>query len=325
MRPAQWQAFTAMFVQLSHHQRHASIQLLSGTVQQEAVITLIEQTAHARAAHLACPACHSTHCHRHGQAHGLQRYRCVPCGRTFNCLTGTPLARLRHKRQWLDYAACMLDSFSVRKAAAQVEVHRNTSFRWRHRFLALARTDRPLCLHGIVEADEMFLLESEKGARHLLRPARKRGGHASKRGISDEHVCILVARDRTGQTRDFVTGRGQLTLDRLHTWLKPVIDPDVLLVTDGHAAYRAFARDTGISHEAVNLRAGVRVRGAVHVQNVNAYHSRLRQWLAPFHGVATRYLPNYLAWRWILDAKRIRSATSLLKAALGSFPHLTVT
>lgn len=325
MRPAQWQTFTAMFAQLSQHQRHASIQLLSSAVKQEAVVMLIEQTAHARAPHLTCPACHSPHCHRHGQANGLQRYRCVSCGRTFNSLTGTPLSRLRHKSQWLDYAACMLDSFTVRKAAAQVEVHRNTSFRWRHRFLALARTDRPLCLHGIVEADEMFLLESEKGARHLLRPARKRGGHASKRGISDEHVCILVARDRTGQTRDFVTGRGQLTPDRLHTWLKPVIDPDVLLVTDGHTAYRAFARDTGISHEAVNLRAGVRVRGAAHVQNVNAYHSRLRQWLAPFHGVATRYLPNYLGWRWILDAKRIRSANSLLKAALGEFPHLTVT
>jgi len=169
------------------------------------------------------------------------------------------------------------------------------------------------------------LLESEKGARHLTRPAHRRGGHAKKRGISDEQVCILVARDRTGQTSDFVTGKGQLTATRLHTWLEPVIDHDVLLVTDGHPAYRAFAREAGISHEAVNLRAGIRVRGAVHVQNVNAYHSRFRQWLAPFHGVATRYLPNYLGWRWILDARRIGSAASLLSAALGKFPQLVVT
>jgi len=104
-----------------------------------------------------------------------------------------------------------------------------------------------------------------------------------------------------------------------------VIDRDVLLVTDGHPAYRAFAREAGISHEAVNLRAGIRVRGAVHVKNVNAYHSRFRQWLAPFHGVATRYLPNYLGWRWILDARRICSAASLLGAALGKFPQLAVT
>ena len=103
------------------------------------------------------------------------------------------------------------------------------------------------------------------------------------------------------------------------------MDQDVLLVTDGHAAYAAFAREAGISHQAVNLRAGMRVRGAAHVQNVNAYHSRLRQWLRPFHGVATRYLHHYLGWRWILDARRIRSPESLLKATLGDFPHLTRT
>lgn len=236
-----------------------------------------------------------------------------------------PLARLRHKSLWLDYADCLLASDSVRKAASQLGVHRNTTFRWRHRFLSLAKTDRPHGLHGIAEADELYVLESEKGSRNMTRPARRRGGHAHQRGISKEQVCILVARDRTGQTLDFVTGKGALTKAQLHHCLLPFIDKDVLLVTDGHPAYRAFAREAGISHQAVNLRAGIRVQGAAHVQNVNAYHSRLRQWLRPFHGVATRYLPNYLGWRWILDARRIRSPETLLKATLGAFPHLMVT
>jgi len=38
-----------------------------------------------------------------------------------------------------------------------------------------------------------------------------------------------------------------------------------------------------------------------HIANVNACHSRLKEWLRPFHGVATKNLPNYLAgaalWR----------------------------
>ena len=322
MRPAEWITLIAQFVRLSQRQRHMGIALLHGNSPHDATIALLESVAQPR---LACPACHSDHLHRHGHAHGLQRYRCVPCGRTFNALTGTPLARLRHKALWLDYADCLLASDSVRKAALQLGVHRNTTFRWRHRFLSLARTDRPHRLHGIAEADELYLLESEKGARTMTRPARRRGGHAHKRGISNEQVCILVARDRTGQTLDFVTGKGALTQAQLHHCLLPVIDKDVLLVTDSHAAYRAFAREARISHQAVNLRAGIRVQGAAHVQNVNAYHRRLRQWLGPFHGVATRYLPNYLGWRWILDARRIRSPETLLKATLGAFPHLTVT
>ena len=92
-----------------------------------------------------------------------------------------------------------------------------------------------------------------------------------------------------------------------------------LLVTDGHAAYPAFARAAGISHEAVNASAGVRTRGALHIQNVNAYHSRMRGWLVGFRGVASRYLVNYFGWRWALDGRRIADREAFLRAALGRF------
>ena len=99
----------------------------------------------------------------------MQRFRCCACGRTFNDLTGTPLARLRHKGKWLDYLEAVLDSRTVRAAAERIGVHRNTVFRWRHRFLDRVKDDRPARLSGIVEADETFLLESQKGSRKLDR------------------------------------------------------------------------------------------------------------------------------------------------------------
>ena len=57
-----------------------------------------------------------------------------------------------------------------------------------------------------------------------------------------------------------------------------------------------------------------RVDGQIHVQNVNAYHSRFKQWLGRFHGVASKYLPNYLGWRWAIDGERIRSSQGFLEA-----------
>jgi hypothetical protein len=141
---------------------------------------------------------------------------------------------------------------------------------------------------------------------------------AKTKALSD---CILVARDRGGQTIDAVTGRGALGKRQLEQHLLPFLERHVLLITDAHAAYRAFARIHGIAHEAVNLRAGIRARssgaGAIHVQNVNAYHSRLRAWLAPFRGVASRYLPNYLGWRRALDGGKVTSADQLLGLAIG--------
>lgn len=322
MKACDFELLVAQLERLTRRQRDHVLGLLAQSAQQERVVEVLQEAADA---HLACPRCRSLRYHLHGSAHGLQRYRCVACGKTFNALSGTPLSRLRHKSKWLRYSDCVLRSMTVRAAAAWVGVHKNTTFRWRHRFLTLPKTDRPLRLGGIAEVDEMYILESEKGARHLGRPPRKRGGAASKRGISDEQVCILVARDRSGKTLDFVTGNGPVTKQQLKRCLPPVLDRDTLLVSDSNASYRYFAKEAGITHQAVNLRAGVRVRGALHVQNVNAYHSRFRGWLERFHGVATHYLPNYLGWRWVLDSKRIASPETLLKATIGSFPHLAVT
>lgn len=181
------------------------------------------------------------------------------------------------------------------------------------------------CLHCIAEADELlYMMELEKGAWHLTCRARHHGAHARTRGISNEQVCIQIAHDRTGQTLGFVTGKGALTKAQLHTCLLPFIDSDVLLVTDGYAAYRTFSREADISHLSVNWRAGTRVQGAVQVTNVNSYQSRLRDRLRPFHGVDTRYLPNYLGRRRILDAGRTRSPEPLLRATLGAFPNWTL-
>lgn len=315
MQAASFKQWLARVERLTRRQREQLFALLRPAVGLDQVCATIEQARTVS----ACPSCGGCRLHRHGHDRGVQRYRCCACGKTFSALTGTPLARLRHRGKWLDYLERMLDGQSVRKTADALGVHRNTSFRWRHRFLHLAKNDRPPVLRGIAEADELFLLESQKGSRKLDRPPRKRGGVARRRGISREHVCVLVARDRTGATVDFVTGRGAITAAQLHRHLLPVLDPDVLLVTDSHPAYGAFARAAAISHEAVNLRAGERVRGAVHVQNVNAYHRRFRQWLARFNGVASRYLSNYLGWQWAVDGRRVASAEGFLGIALGIF------
>src|SRR5680860_1182961 len=83
-----------------------------------------------------CPHCAAGSPVRFGHASGLQRYKCHACRRTFNALTGTPLARLRHRDAWSVFAQALIDGESVRRSAAKAGVHRNTAFRWRHRFLA---------------------------------------------------------------------------------------------------------------------------------------------------------------------------------------------
>lgn len=141
----------------------------------------------------SCPRCGCADLYRHGLVSGLQRYRCKECHKTFNALTGTPLAYLCHKSRWLTYIDEMNQSHTERKSPANTGVYQNTSFRWRHRFLTWISQNRPAKLHGITEADETYLLESNKGQQNLARKARKRDGTASKPGLSSEQFCLLVA------------------------------------------------------------------------------------------------------------------------------------
>ncbi len=247
-----------------------------------------------------CPHCETERVIRHGHANGLQRYRCRECGRTFNALTGTPLSRLHQRAKWLDQAAALQNGLTLHQVAAALDLHVSTAHRWRHRFLALPQTVQAQHLSGIAEADETVFLLSFKGKRSGLdRKARKRGGKAAKRGMSSEQVPVLVARDRAGATMDCILPAIDGTA--LSAALKPVLAKDVVLCTDGSLALAAAARDIGVEHHAVNLSAGIRVDGAWHVQNVNAYHSRLKFWIHRFRGVATCYLANYLGWFRALD------------------------
>jgi len=309
--------------QMDHRQRNALLAALSHLSNETQVLEIIESRFDADG---VCPFCGHNRYYRHGFANKLQRYRCRECKKTFNALTGTPFTRLRHKNKWLNYFKALADSLTIRKAATVVDLHHTTSFRWRHRFLTWVKLDHPTVLQGITEVDETYLLESSKGSRKLDRKPRKRGGNATKRGLSKEQVCILIARDRSGHTLDFVTGKGPVSKTQLETHLKFVLDHDALLVSDENRAYKAFCHTEGISHEAVNLSKGQRViKGAYHIQNVNAYHSRLKSWIAHFHGVATKYLPNYLGWRRSIEQHPNFSAESLLNVALDQFPHLTRT
>lgn len=267
----------------------------------------------------ACPYCQASAANLRpwGQSHGLPRYRCHSCGRTCNPLSGTPLARLRKRDQWLRHAQALIDGVSLRVAARRCGIDKNTAFLWRHRFLQQTAQHRAMHESGIVEADETFFLESFKGQRHLLRPARRRGGVGRTRGTSPDQIAVLVVRDRSGQTADFRLER----LDASHVIavLRPLIAPDAILCSDGANLYKTFAREAGIAHRPINVQQGIRVvDGVFHIQNVNAYDSRLKTWMRRFHGVATKYLEHYLGWRRLLERyRRDISPVLCLKEAAG--------
>ena len=169
-------------------------------------------------------------------------------------------------------------------------------------------------MRGIVEADETFVLASRKGERKLDRKPRKRGGKASKRGLSTSKSHPRAA-DRSGSTVSAVLA--SVCAAAIATVLRPVLDADALLVTDGCTSYPPCAAALGVSHEALNQSSGERVRGDLHIQTVNSRHERLKDFLRRHRGVATKYLDSYLRWFHLSVLPRTPSPRAVIAAAAG--------
>ena len=194
----------------------------------------------------------------------------------------------------------MKGSLSVREAARKLGIHRNTAFRFRHLMMPAPARHQPDSLPGIAEADEAFFRLSFKGAKSdMPRKAFKRGSSASKRGISTGQVAVLTAVSTGFRNSHITVLPSTPTAAAIAAALSPVVKPDTVLCSDSARAYKAAAKAMGVSVR--QIPSGSYKLGPYHIQNVNALHSRIKGWLHPFKGVATKYLPAYLSWFRFFD------------------------
>jgi transposase-like protein len=235
-----------------------------------------------------CPRCGSGAVQGWGGFGSRRRYRCRGCGRTFSDLTGTPLAYLKRLDRWSGFWECMRQGTSVRRSAAALGVAPSTVFCWRHRLLDALRASEAVALAGDVAVAELYLAWSEKGRRGLERRGRGRGLRFPWLG---PRAWLVLARDRAGRRWAAVGGPRRARAEGLRRLLGPRLGAGATLWTrEGRLGEVArFARMAGLGYGKLRGRTFVN-------QPAGLYGVAFRRWLAPFRGVATRYLDNYLAW-----------------------------
>jgi hypothetical protein len=211
---------------------------------------------------------------------------------------------LKKREKLQAHARCLIEGISIRRTAAVLGLHCATAFSWRHRGREGAEQRNPTVLGGIIEVDETYFLRSFKGPRAgLPRPAKKRGMPAAQRGLSPEQIPVLTAQSRSAPAvfSAILPSRKFHDVDAL---LAPRLAPDVLLMTDGLSAYRKISAPHGLTYRAVPPHPQKKTQGMLHLNNINAYHSRLKAWRGRFRGVARRTLANDLGGHRRLDAAR---------------------
>ncbi len=273
----------------------------------------------------ACPSCGSHTIVKNGTRDGIQRFLCKKCGTSFHELQDCILNR-SHKDfdTWKLYIKCMLERHTLRQCARECGISLPTAFYWRHKILNIvSKYLERVKLIGTVEMDDTFLPLSYKGSRHLPRKAHKRGQSSHKRGLSDDKVCISCAISRANsRVYAKATTLGRTNANTLGKIMKSRLKKCRRLITDKDSAYKLFAKNAGL--RITQVKSGEPRRGIYHVQNINAFHSRLKAFLRKFCGVSTKYLDNYLSWMALIVERKstlLRTIKNIIKFQLDESWH----
>lgn len=252
---------------------------------------------------VCCPHCGLVDVKKNGKTKtGHQRFQCKGCGKSFTYATRTIFHGAKLPLDtYLCYVHCMMHGMTVRATAYECRISKNASFFLRHKILdALQEMQSKVKLDGIVEADETFFRISFKGNHSrsqffsMPREPHMRGERSKKRGISLEKVCVPCAVNRDGKSIAQIANLGRASVRSISSVFGGRISQDAVLCTDKHNAYVGFAEREGIN--LLQLKSTQRVSGTLGIQHINGYHSQLKTFMERFHGVATKYLNNYLVW-----------------------------
>ncbi len=288
-----------------------------------------------------CPRCGHDDIVKHGTSLlGRQRFKCRKtaaggCGRTFNALTGTPLARMRKPEKWTAYARMMGDHKSINAVVkSEIGIAQQTAWRWRHRLLKLPAMMQSDGLKGVVEVDETYFRSSYKGSRGWRdgKPPESRmpryRGEAATPGLSKEQIPVLTALDRSGGSIECVlSARSDAEIKRALTGR---IAPGSVVCSDGFKPYVDLAVKSGSEHRRIMppktdwvkkaIGGKPRKKGRMSLGHVNAHHERIKTFVNRWaRGVSTRYLPVYLGWLRAIRDPNFQPET-LIEASLKSAP-----
>jgi transposase-like protein len=123
-----------------------------------------------------CPHCKSTHIIKRAKINNNQRFSCKNCTKYFTIKTNTIFAHSNKPIElWSRYIDLMCKKLSLRKIAQELNISLPTAFLWRHKILAALSSMKSNKLSGIIEADETYFRESQKGSRTLTREKHKSG------------------------------------------------------------------------------------------------------------------------------------------------------
>jgi len=209
-----------------------------------------------------CPKCNSRKILKNGHKRGIQMFICSDCNAQFNLFTGTVLEKTKwHWDIWINVLHMTLNNYSIHKMINVLEkdygcygINYKTVWLWRIKLIhAMAQVPMPI-LSGIVQIDETFIRESQKGSRHLVtyvgdNRMPRYGRRPSKYGVmGSEFATVCTAIDNTGHCVCKVVGLGKMDRGIFMDLFEPHLDNPAYICSDANSLYSDYCKTRNIVH-----------------------------------------------------------------------------
>ena len=218
----------------------------------------------------ACPSCNSDNFVKNGSKYGLQRYYCKNCKTTFALTTDTFMEGTNWTWEvWVKLVQMTVNNFSLDEMVDTLEkdyhldgITRNAVHLARHKLLhAMSLMPKPT-LTGIVQVDETFFRENQKGTRTDLGKKlinvvpnvipvrlRRKGYVPSRLGtMSPEHVCVVCAVDNHNRAVSIVISMGKVNPQQFTDHFDQHFQDITYLCSDGSPIYNDYCGLKSIPH-----------------------------------------------------------------------------
>lgn len=225
---------------------------------------------------------------------GKQMLRCPVCKKRFVIDRGQ-LTYYSHQSEakWDQLIEDTFAQISIEDTAEKLEISTYTVWRMRMKLLhAFEQLMMNTLLSDEIELDEKYFLNSHKGTQIDGVEGRKRGGSATKRGLSNEQICLPTAIQRSGNAVLMATNTATPSAEDIMK-IAPHISEHCMAWLDGKKAYNKLLETKHCGK--MVLKDHTEYTAIDHINNVNSFHRTIEEWYTYYRGVASKYINRYAA------------------------------
>lgn len=211
-----------------------------------------------------CPNCGSERIKKNGKRKYIQVYKCNECNTKYTRFTNTILEKTKHHWDiWITVLHMTLNHYSLHKMVNLLEkdygfegINYKTIWLWRMKLVnAIGLMPMPQ-LSGIIQIDETFIRESQKGSRSLESYIDKKtirkpryGRRPSKYGVmGSEFATVTTAVDNTGHCVCKVVGLGKMSKAVFLDLFEQHLDHPAFICSDANPLYKDYCNSHNVIH-----------------------------------------------------------------------------